>query len=91
MSTISITRPHSLGLAAAREAIEKVGQDLAAQYGLAHQWKGDTLKVHRSGLEGQLAVSDNQVQIDLKLGFLLSAFKSNIEQAIDKELATRLA
>lgn len=91
MSSISITRPHSLGLDAARSAVEQVGQDLAAEYGISHAWRGNTLDVKRSGMEGQLRVSDTDVRIELKLGFLLSALKGSIEKAVHTELDKRLA
>lgn len=90
MSKISITRPHALGLDAARQAVEKVGQDLAATYGIKQAWQGNALKVARSGLDGQLLVSDNDVRIDLKLGLLLSVMKETIEKAIHAELDKRL-
>lgn len=90
MAKISIQRTHQLGLAQAREAINQVGQDLASSYQLSQEWQGNTLRVKRSGLEGTIAVSDRDVQIDLQLGLLLSAAQGAIKQAIHAELERRL-
>jgi putative polyhydroxyalkanoate system protein len=90
MAKISITRSHALGLAGAKQAIDTIGADLAAKYQVTHQWAGNTLKVSRSGLDGTLEVTDTTVIINLNLGFLLSAVKGQIENAINAELDQRL-
>lgn len=90
MAKISITRPHSLGLAGAKQAIDSVGNDLATQYEVTRQWSGDTLQVKRSGMDGTLEVTDSAVTINLNLGFILSAAKGPIERAINNELDKRL-
>jgi len=90
MAKISIVRPHTLGIAGARQAIERVGEDLAAKHQINHAWHGDTLKVQRSGVDGSLEVLEDAVRIDLNLGFAASLFKGTIEQAIQAELDRQL-
>jgi putative polyhydroxyalkanoate system protein len=58
---------------------------------VSYQWQGDTLLFKRSGADGSIAVSDDQVRVELKLGLLLSAMsgtiKREIEQVLDKSLS----
>ena len=90
MARISVERTHSLGLEAAREKARPLVEKLASQYGLTPTWAGDTVKLKRSGVNGTLLISDNNVKVDVELGLLMSAMsgtiKSEIEKALDKAL-----
>ncbi len=83
MSDIKISRKHRLGIKKARVAAQKVANDLSSAYGMTSEWEGDVLKFHRSGVNGALTVSKDAVHVDAKLGLLLSAFKSKIEEHIN--------
>ena len=91
MARISVERTHSLGLEAAREKARPLVEKLASQYGLTPTWAGDTVKLKRSGVNGTLLISDNNVKVDVELGLLMSAMsgtiKSEIEKALDKALS----
>ena len=91
MARISVERTHSLGLEAAREKARPLVEKLASQDGLTPTWAGDTVKLKRSGVNGTLLISDNNVKVDVELGLLMSAMsgtiKSEIEKALDKALA----
>ncbi|MBO3277822.1 polyhydroxyalkanoic acid system family protein [Pseudomonas schmalbachii] len=90
MSHIRIERTHSLGLEAAREKAEKLGERFAREYGLSHGWRGNTLVFQRTGVDGRIDVSEDRVVVDIRLGLLLSAMggvlKSEIERGLDKAL-----
>ena len=73
MSRITVERSHSLGLAVAREKAEALAQRLASEYDVKYRWSGDTLEFKRSGADGTIAVGDDSVRVELKLGLLLSA------------------
>ena len=66
-------------------------EKLASQYGLTPTWAGDTVKLKRSGVNGTLLISDNNVKVDVELGLLMSAMsgmiQSEIERSLDKALA----
>ena len=90
MSRITVERSHSLGLAVAREKAEALAQRLASEYDVKYRWSGDTLEFKRSGADGTIAVGDDSVRVELKLGLLLSALggtiKREIEQTLDRHL-----
>ena len=84
MSTIVIRRQHDLGLAKARRLAESVAQQLQQDYGGTFSWSGNDLEFQRTGAAGSVAVSRNDFQVRVELGFLLRALRSRIEQEIVK-------
>ncbi|HCP20147.1 MAG TPA: poly(3-hydroxybutyrate) depolymerase, partial [Marinobacter hydrocarbonoclasticus] len=63
MSVIDIHRAHSLDKEHAREAAETLAKDLSKQFDVNYQWEGDLLKFKRSGVKGQLDISENDLHI----------------------------
>ena len=86
MSVIDIHRAHSLDKEHAREAAETLAKYLSKQFDVNYQWEGDLLKFKRSGVKGQLDISENDLHIRLELGLMLRPFKSRIEQEIHSQL-----
>ena len=86
MSVIDIHRAQSLDKEHAREAAETLAKDLSKQFDVNYQWEGDLLKFKRSGVKGQLDISENDLHIRLELGLMLRPFKSRIEQEIHSQL-----
>jgi putative polyhydroxyalkanoate system protein len=86
VSDIVIQRHHHLGLAKAKAVADKVAADLGQRYDLQSEWSGHTLHFHRSGLEGHLHVSKDQLSCSVKLGFLMRAFKGPIQAAMEEQL-----
>lgn len=86
MSVIDIHRAHSLDKEHAREAAETLAKDLSKQFDVNYQWEDDLLKFKRSGVKGQLDISENDLHIRLELGLMLRPFKSRIEQEIHSQL-----
>jgi putative polyhydroxyalkanoate system protein len=84
MSQIHLKRKHTIGLKKAKVAAQKVADDLAQEYGMTSEWEGDSLRFNRSGVDGVLRVSKDAVELDAKLGFLLSAFRHRIEEHINE-------
>lgn len=72
MSRIRVERSHSLGREAAREKAERLAERLASEYDVRYRWNGDTLEFKRSGADGSIAVGEDTVRVELKLGLLLS-------------------
>lgn len=91
MSDISITQPHTLSQTDARAAAEKVADKLAREYGLQCKWEGDVLRFERSGVEGALTLGERQAALRIKLGFLMSAFASTIEQKVGESMRKTFA
>ena len=86
MSDIKYVRSHSLPLKQAKAIAQKTADDLAEEYDLVSEWDGDTLHFHRSGVEGKMRVTTEQIALDVKLGFLLKPFKAKFEQHIERHL-----
>ncbi|XLZ72851.1 polyhydroxyalkanoic acid system family protein [Massilia sp. SR12] len=86
MSDINITQAHNLDPAQARAAAEQVAQRIAKEFDLACHWQGDTLKFGRSGVEGTLTLADSAAHMNIKLGFLMGAFKSAIEGKVTEKM-----
>ncbi|MEP6607920.1 MAG: polyhydroxyalkanoic acid system family protein [Burkholderiaceae bacterium] len=84
MPDIKLTRRHSLPIAKAKALAQKAAGSLAAEYGLASEWHGATLRFHRSGVDGQMLVTASEIQLEVTLGFLLKAFKGRLTEHIDR-------
>lgn len=90
MADIKYVRKHHLPLKQAKAIAQRTADDLADEYDLRSEWKGDTLHFHRSGVEGQMAVSASEIALEVKLGFLLRPFKNSFEHHIERHLDEHL-
>ena len=86
MADINIVQQYKLTAAKAREAAQQVADKLAQEYDLACAWDGDVLRFERSGVDGSLTLGKEQAQLQIKLGFMLSAFASTIEGKIAEKM-----
>jgi putative polyhydroxyalkanoate system protein len=86
MADIQITRSHAMPHKKAREAADRFAGQLAEKFDLESQWEGDTLHFTRAGVNGTLALARGSVEIRVKLGLLLSAFRSSFEGHIKDNL-----
>lgn len=86
MSAIDVHRAHTLDKEHARDAAESLARDLSSQFDLDYQWEGDHLNFKRSGVKGQLNITDHDLHVHLELGMLLRPFKSKIENEIHSQL-----
>lgn len=86
MADIRITHSHALPLEQARAAAQKIADKLVRDYDMESAWQGNVLSFARSGVSGRLAVSDGMAQLDISLGFLLSALAPTIEQEVGRAM-----
>ena len=91
MSTVVVERSHTLGRDAARAKAQRIAERLAEQYNVRYAWQGDRLQVRRTGASGSIAVEENLVRDELKLGLLLSGLRGTIEREIEQALDKRLS
>jgi putative polyhydroxyalkanoate system protein len=86
-----IRRSHNLGLEEARNRADLIAADLQEQFSLRSNWQGDALHVRGNGVTGQLMVDEQNIELDVRLGFALKLMegpiRSAIERMIDEELA----
>jgi putative polyhydroxyalkanoate system protein len=85
MATIAIAKKHHLSHAKAKEAAQKIADDLAKRFDLSCEWRGDHIEFERSGVSGELHVGKSEVRLDCQLGFLLSMLKPTIEDAVNRD------
>ena len=95
MADIHIHRSHSLGLKGARKLAsqwsEKAQSKLEMVCAFAEGEEGDEIQFSRPGVKGTLRVCGDHFELNAQLGFLLSAFKDQIEGEIAKNLDELLA
>ena len=93
MSDINLVRSHALSITNAKALAQKAADGLAREYNLESEWRGNTLRFHRSGVDGQMLVTDWKIELDVTLGLLMRPFKAKfvdrIEHDLDKLLAER--
>lgn len=86
MADIYIVHVHKLSAKKARDAAQKVADQIAEEYDLECEWEGDTLYFERSGVNGAMELGEGQVEMTIKLGFLMGAFSSTIKAKIEENL-----
>lgn len=94
MADIHINRPHSLGLATARELANKwiagASQKMGLTCSLVTGETEDQIKFERSGVSGVMKVRADAFELEAKLGLMMKAVKPMIEAEIDKNLSRLL-
>lgn len=91
MADIRMIKYHSLPMAQARALVQTAADDLADEYDLTSQWAGNTLHFRRSGVQGEMRVTESEIDLEVTLGFLLKAFKSKFVEHIEHNFDTLLA
>jgi putative polyhydroxyalkanoate system protein len=84
MSEIRVCRAHGVTLKRARKGAEHIAEELGEEFGLDHEWDGNTLRFQRMGVSGHIEVGKKEVEIYVKLGFLLIALRPRIEHEINR-------
>jgi len=91
MADIKMIKYHALPLTKAKQLVQKAADGLGKEYDLASEWHGDTLRFHRSGVEGQMKVTASEIHLDVTLGFLLKPFRSKFVEHIEHNFDRLLA
>ena len=84
MNDIVIYRKNTKPLPEARAAAEHLAEELKTAFGLRSRWEGDALHFERPGVNGELAVSEEEVILTVHLGFFLTALKPSIEREVHR-------
>ena len=90
MPELNIEREHTLGLAGARAVAMRWREQAQQEWGMACEAESgdveDRMRFARSGVSGELTVTDTRFDLRLKLGFLLGAYSGKIEEKIQSNL-----
>ncbi|MDH3533494.1 MAG: polyhydroxyalkanoic acid system family protein [Gammaproteobacteria bacterium] len=81
-----IRRDHRLGTEEAKRRVDKVAADLGSRFNLTSRWEGDNLRFTGSGTNGHIAVTDDSVEIRLRLGLTLMMLEGPIKLAIESSI-----
>lgn len=91
MPDIHYVRKHDWSLSDAKKRVQQAADELEQEYDVRSEWSGNTLHFSRSGVEGTMAVTAQDVTLDVTLGFLLKPFKAKFEAHIERNLDRALA
>lgn len=90
MPDLKIEREHTLGLDGAREIAERWREQAEQDWGMTCTSEPgeavDRMCFARSGVSGELTVTETRFDLQLKLGFLLGAYSGKIAQKINANL-----
>lgn len=87
MPDIQLSQPHQLTQQQARAKVDEMTHQLESNLGLTTQWLDDhKLSFERSGANGVLTLTEQQVSVEVKLNFMLRAMKGTIEKELEKAL-----
>ena len=90
MATIHIKRAHHLDNATVRQEIQKLADKLSEELSAKYTWKGDRLVFKRSGANGHIDIAEGEVEVEIKLGMVLTPLKGTIEKTVTSYLDERL-
>ena len=91
MSTIDVTRGHTLPLDEAKKRAEDLAKSLEAKFTLKWHWDGDTIRFDApsgaaKGTKGEVAVTAKDVRVQIDLPFLLKMLKGTVESKVNEKL-----
>ncbi len=95
MSTIDISRSHTLSRDEARKRAEEFAKTMQVRFDLSWSWDGDRIVFEAprgaaKGTRGSVDVSDKDVRVQIDLPFLLRMLKSTVESKVHEKLGQLL-
>ena len=90
MAKIHFLREHRLDRDAARAEVQKLADRLAGELSASYKWSGDRLEFWRSGADSYIDVGEGRIEMEIKLGMLLTPLKGKIESSIREYLDQHL-
>ena len=91
MSTIDISRNHTLSKEDARKKAEELAKSMEQKIGIEWKWEGDAISFHApsgvaKGAKGHVEVTDKTVRVTVDLPMMLRVMKGTIESKIHEKL-----
>jgi putative polyhydroxyalkanoate system protein len=95
MATIDVRRTHSLPKEDAKNKAESLARSMEERFGIVWRWEGDTIhfdapKGPAKGTKGEVAVTDNEVRVQIDLPFMLKMMKGTVESKVSEKLGELL-
>ena len=90
MPELKIEREHTLGMAGARLVAERWREQAEQEWGMTCASEPgeavDRMRFERSGVSGELTVTETRFDLQIQLGFLLGAYSGKIVEKINANL-----
>ena len=87
---MKIRRSHRLGIEEARSRANEIAEHLERQFSLTSSWQGDQLMVSGNGVNGHLAIAEESIELEVRLGFALKLMEGPIRSAIEATMDEHL-
>lgn len=91
MSTICVVRKHTLDQQALRQLGDKLADKLTQKLGGSCEWRGNELNYQQGGTRAKVTLGEEMVEVNVKLGLMMTAFSSMVESEINRVLDEYLA
>ncbi len=91
MSHIQIKRHHNMDEGQLRSMTEELGQKLKAKFGGEYHLEGNIVHYTYHSADAKVSFNETTVQVDVKLGLLMMAFKGMIESEVNNYLDEHIA
>lgn len=83
MASIRIKQAFTMPYDELREGLDKLAEKLGDQYQLDCGWESDDrLCFSHSGADGKIEIGEKEIDLQINLGMLMSAFKGIIEREV---------
>ena len=91
MAGFRLTKRYTMPKEQVREAAEGLVAELEKNHKVRSRWKGDTVRISATGVDGQLSFHDGLIDISVKLGFLTSMFAPVLRKEMEGYLDTHIS
>ena len=86
-----IRRSHELTVEEAKVRADEIADDLCRRFALRSEWQGDSLFLRGNGVNGELHLEPDSLEIVINLGFALKLMEGPIRAAIEDSIDDHLA
>lgn len=83
MSTIEISKAFTMSREDLGDQLDDLAQQLGQEFQLNCEWLSeDCLDFRRSGVNGQVNIGDEEIELTISLGMLMELFRGKIEKEV---------
>lgn len=86
MAVIRISRPYTMPEQDVRDTVQGLADKLERERGIKARWRGDTVTIKASGVEGALSFDGGVIDVTVRLGLMASMFEPVLTREINRYL-----
>lgn len=90
MATISITKKHHKSRADVERLVDELGSVLEREFGCNCDRSDEMLEISRRGVDGSVTLREGEVDVEVRLGPMMSIFASRLKPLIEARLDQHL-